>query len=859
MSVLLGLALGVLLLQVAPAGAVPRHGSPPSPARVRGNTEMTVKDWFPGQGVTGYIADSSNPFDPVTDPYPPSNPTTGWTPKNEGFAGVIHGAPSGGGAILNLYCIDINTDTWGGIGYVLGNWDAGGVSPRVGYVARLLNEYYPHTDQPATLTDLNQKAAAVQAAIWFFSDRYVLSTSDPLHNAVVAIVDDVISKGPLVKPPPPSLKITPPSVSGPAGSAVGPFTVSTNTRRRRRASGEATVTATGGSMFSDAAGTVPIADGATVSSGQQIWLRSTGGSSSAVLQATATATVPSGNVYLYDGNTAGVTDAQRLILAENATLTTTVQATAQFLPPGSLVVRKTIAGPAAGSQGRVVIHVACTDGKDRSDVSIHAGTPAGATSITYPDIPAGTMCTVTETSNGSVVGTDVVVTGDGQQVTIPSGGSKTVDITDTYHFVPGSLVVRKTIAGPAAGQQGAITIHTVCNDKALTPDLVIRAGTPSGVYTKQYDQIPVGATCTVTETADGHTSAVSVVVVGSGQKVTVPAGHIFEADISDTYGLLPGQLEVTKTIAGPLAGQQGAVVIHTVCTPAANTPDFPIAAGATGVQSQIYSGIAAGASCVVTETANGQTSAVTVAVKGSPQTATIPAGGPAVASITDTYGPTPGSLLVTKTIAGPFAGHKGPVAIHVACNGTAVSPNFVVASRARRGRVSHSFDGIPAGSVCTVTETADGATATVMATVAGNGQKVTVPAGKVVPVNLIDVYQGRPGFLKVTKTIAGRAARQHGRIAILVACGGPLHVYAFRIPAHTVAGSVSRFFDGLPAGSRCTVTEVAVGRTGKVTVVAIGKRQKVTIRANRRATVHLTDRFSRKAPIRPPSGLGGLG
>ncbi len=295
---------------------------------------MSVTGWSPGQGVAGYIADSTNPFDPATDPYPPSNPTTGWTSKNEGFAGVIHGRPTGGGATLNLYCIDINTDTTTGIGYALGSWDAGGVSPRVGYVARLLNQYYPQTNEPATLTDLNQKAAAVQAAIWFFSDRYVLSTSDPLHNAVVAIVNDVKADGPLVQPPPPSLTITPPSVSGPAGSAVGPFTVNTNTRHRRppRASGQATVTATGGSMFSDAAGNVPIATGATVSSGQKIWMRSKGGSSSAVLQAKATATVPSGNVYLYDGNSAA-SDTQRLILAENATLTTTVQATAQFLPP----------------------------------------------------------------------------------------------------------------------------------------------------------------------------------------------------------------------------------------------------------------------------------------------------------------------------------------------------------------------------------------------------------------------------------------------------------------------------------------------------------------------------------------------
>ena len=176
---LLGFVLGGLLLQVAPAGAVPRHTPPMASPQVRGNTEMTVTSWSPGQGVAGFIADKDNPFDPATAPYPPSNPATGWTSKNESFAGVIHGTPTGGGTPLNLYCIDINTDTTTGIGYELGNWDAGGVSPRVGYVARLLNDYYPHTDEPAALTDLNQKAAAVQASMWFFSDRYVPGPGRP--------------------------------------------------------------------------------------------------------------------------------------------------------------------------------------------------------------------------------------------------------------------------------------------------------------------------------------------------------------------------------------------------------------------------------------------------------------------------------------------------------------------------------------------------------------------------------------------------------------------------------------------------------------------------------------------------------
>ncbi|MGB8876510.1 MAG: hypothetical protein WCD11_09350, partial [Solirubrobacteraceae bacterium] len=108
---------------------------------------MRVTDWYPGQSVNGFIADPSNPFDPVADGYPAQNPTDGWSTKNEGFAGVIHGTPPGGGAPLNLYCIDINTDTWGGIGYALGTWDASNVR-NVGYVARILNEYYPNTNLP---------------------------------------------------------------------------------------------------------------------------------------------------------------------------------------------------------------------------------------------------------------------------------------------------------------------------------------------------------------------------------------------------------------------------------------------------------------------------------------------------------------------------------------------------------------------------------------------------------------------------------------------------------------------------------------------------------------------------------------
>jgi TQXA domain-containing protein len=849
-AVWVSIAFAALLLLPSAAGAAFRS-APPVIAPRAGNTDITLSGLGPGlNNVPGFFAPA--PFDP-TKGYPPpgfnNGNGDGFTPATEYFAGIIYGTPVGGGATLQLYCIDIHTDTQIGYGYTLGQWGEANV-PNVGYVAQVLDQFYPlHPDNPifpAGWSD-GQKAAATQATVWYFSDGFVLNSSSALFPVVQAMVADAISRGAVPAPGTPSLTITPSSVSGGAGSVLGPFTVTTD-------QSTAQVTATGATMYSNRAGTTLLGDGTTadVPSGQQIWLRSTAAPSTAVLSATATATVPRGNVYLYDG-LAGPASAQKLILGATATLKTTVSATADFREAGSLVVRKTIAGPAAGSQGLVVIRLKCDDGVRRFPFIILPHARRGTRSRTYRDIVAGTTCTVIEAINGSVVGTKVVVIGGGQQATIPSGGTATVRIRDIYYHV-GALLVRKIIGGPAAGQQGQITINSVCNGKGLTPDLVIPAGAPAGGdYTQLYHLI-VPATCTVTETANGQTSTVSVVVEGSGQTVHVPPGKIVEADISDTYGLAPGQLEVMKYITGPLAGQQGQIVIHTVCDNTPLTPDFVIPPMATGLQqSQIYAGIPTPASCVVTETADGSTSSVSATVIGSPTTVSIPAGGAGAADVTDTYGASPGSLIVTKTITGPDAGDQGPVTIRVVCNGTALSPDFVIPAGTKAGSVSHSFDNIPAGSVCAATETEDGETATISATVTNNDQTVTVPAGEVVPVNVIDVYQRFGfasddfGYLRVTKTIAGPAAREHGRIGILIDCGGPVYDFAFIIPAHSRAGSVSRAFT-VPAGSVCTATEPTDGHTSTVAVAASGGKT-VTVPANKTVTVHLTDIFTSTAPV----------
>ena len=132
----------------------------------------------------------------------------------------------------------------------------------------------------------------------------------------------------------------------------------------------------------------------------------------------------------------------------------------------------------------------------------------------------------------------------------------------------------------------------------------------------------------MTETVDGHTSTVAVAVSGSGQEVTIPANGTATAAVTDRYTDVPGSLVVNKTIAGNAAGKQGQVTIGVTCGGTA-LPDFVIPAGAdAGTVSKTYTGIAAGSSCTIDETADGHTTTVSVKQIGSGQQVTVPAAGP---------------------------------------------------------------------------------------------------------------------------------------------------------------------------------------------------------------------------------------
>jgi len=721
------LTAGLILTGTA-AVAVPTGGGVDAPANDV-DSELVMTGTAAGQGVQGAIAPIDTDFNPLNG-YPEEIPAD-FSEMNQPFAGIITAAGTASGAqTLLMYCIDIRTSTAPGYGYVQGSWDDASV-PHTGHVARVLAESYPNTDLPEAGGDVNARAAAVQAAIWFFTDNYVLSPSDPIYPLTAQIVDKAIADGPLAEPAGPDLTISPASATGVVGQLVGPYTVTGE-------SAEAiTVSAPGVAMFADADGANAIAEGGTVHSGQQIWLRAEEGTTSAQLHVTGTATVPGGSAYVYSQNVEGVDAGQKLILSRNSTLTTAAQATAEFTQLGSVNVDKKIAGNGEGQQGDVMLEVkGVFNGQTVLDetITIPAGT-TGTTRTTYGELPVGTVVTVTETATGANSSVTVDTTGL-QPVEVTEDGA-TITVTNEYTRI-GSVVIDKTIAGSAAGSQDDVTLHVVGvyeDETVLDETVSIPAGT-TGTSRTVFDDLPVGTVVTATEIADGANDAVSVTVT-EGEPVTVSQSETAGIHVTNTYSH-NGVVVVDKMIAGDGAGLQSAIELRVTGLHEGQTvldETISIPAGAKEVVSTTFDDLPVGTVVTVTEPTRGDSDAVSVQVTGI-GTQTITSSAPVAFDVTNTYTRV-GSVVVNKTIAGPGAGQQDDVLLRVTSD-TGLDRTILIPAGTTEP-VATVIGGLPLGTVVTVTEPIMGANAAVSVAVTGLGTQV-VTAGDTAVFDITNTY-----------------------------------------------------------------------------------------------------------------------
>jgi hypothetical protein len=555
--VALGMLVGTAGLAVVagPAQAQPEpDGGVGDPGGIF--TELTITGFGAGQAVAGSRAPAG--FDPLAG-YPAAVPP-GSIVDNASFAGAIQVTDPVSGQVTFTYCIDLLTDTTSGVHYQLGTWDAANV-PLLGYIGYILARYYPLTGEPAAAPNNNARAAAVQAAIWFFSDSYVLAAGDPVRPFVEAIVADALANGPEPEPTPPTLAVSPSTLAAPAtGEIVGPFTVTSD--------GPSTIRSVGVEVFADQAGTILLADGAVVPPGATLWARSVSATTPQGFVLERQATILQSTVYLYDGSNPGRTTAQKLVLAQPTDLTRRAGALLTPFAAGALTVDKVITGDGAGLQSDVVIDVTCTSaGGDvvaQRTVTVPAGSAAGSHPQTIGGLPAESECVVTETQNGD--NGRVVVTGTSVEpasVMISSGDTVTATVTNSYGIAVGSLRVSKSIAGPAAGGQGRITLSVRCDDPARAFDrqVTLPAGLAAGSHEAVLiEGIPAGTTCDVSEVANGATTA----AVWQSVTIEPAAAAIVEGGVADvlatnTYGAPTAQVsfrgpaELAATGAHPAA------------------------------------------------------------------------------------------------------------------------------------------------------------------------------------------------------------------------------------------------------------------------------------------------------------------
>ena len=154
---------------------------------------------------------------------------------------------------------------------------------------------------------------------------------------------------------------------------------------------------------------------------------------------------------------------------------------------------------------------------------------------TYQDIPAGSSCTVTETSNGATTTVTASVAGANQTVMVPAGTLASLSITDTFSPAPGAVNVVKTLTGPGAGSQGLVGILLICSAPIQVFAMVIPAGHPAGPVSQVFNGVGGGSTCLVTEVVDGHTDTLAVKATGASQQVTVPAAGIASVQMTDSF------------------------------------------------------------------------------------------------------------------------------------------------------------------------------------------------------------------------------------------------------------------------------------------------------------------------------------
>ncbi|MGW8566337.1 DUF5979 domain-containing protein [Isoptericola sp. NPDC055881] len=612
---------------------------------------------------------------------------------------------------------------------------------------------------------------------------------------------------------------------------------------------------------------------------------------------------PLGEPVVTDGTSANLTLAGDIVgEPRNAvTLTNTYDV-------GVINLQKVVDGDGAGAYGGgpFDIQVTCTfdDGDGTGPQTVYDDTVvlggAGPLSAQISNLPAGAECDIVETDDSGATGSVVVP----DQVTVDADDPANVVITNTFDV--GAIQVDKDLAGLGALYgPGPFDVSLACTYEG--EDLTIPGGADreleAGGNGVLYSGLPVGSECTLTETDDFGASSTTITVDGGEPvdgttvDITVPPatdGDPTTVDVGITNTFETSPLVVRKVVDGDgadfappmpdfeplpttleeLADYDFSAIpfedfpyeVTLECTDNQGQPVEVIPGGADrrfgpGFPA-VYFGLQDGDLCTVTETDDGGATSSTI----SPDQPVEIDGDttfedPQEVTVTNTYDT--GSVEVDKVVDGDAAAFvTAPFEVSLAC--TFEGQDIEVPGGATRTVTPDepaTYDGLPIGAECVVTETdaAGAASSTVSTTVEGGDPgQVVVPGADADPAVVTVTNTFDAGSIAVEKVVDFEGdAYDVGPFEVTLAC--TFQGEDITIPdgaAREIAAGDTVTYAGLPVGADCVVTETDDGGAASSTISTVGDGDPgaVTVAAGDPAQLTVTNTFP--APPAPPTPPG---
>lgn len=565
---------------------------------------------------------------------------------------------------------------------------------------------------------------------------------------------------------------------------------------------------------------------------------------------------------------------------------------------GSLDITKRVEGEGAELYGAGPFEVGVSCTYDVDGVETDTDLPNGGRvelnedneySATLDNLLIGSRCVVEETATGGATSSSIVPEDGVVTITGTDGDSAEVVVTNVFDVT--SLQVTKALEG---WDEGNFSVELECTMDVDGEDVEIdipggatrELSTPRDLVAT-YDDLPIGAACTLTETdADGANSTSIAVDTGGNEPVVVPSGS---ADITmpegDASALVTnvydqGELVVRKVVEGDGAELYGAgpFTFEAECEFRGRTlldETFDL----VGDESARFGTYPSGTVCSVTEQATGGANTTVV----EPGTVTIegPAEGseePGEVTVTATNTFHLGSLAITKTVNGEGASlyGTGPFEAQVVCTydvdgeETDVSlPEDGLVELSADNDYTTTIDDLLVGTSCVVEETATGG-ATSSSLLPEDGV-VTIEGpdadpAKVMLVNTFDVTS-----LQVTKAVEGQNS---GTFAVELECTMDVdgEETAVDIPGGakrelSAPDNLVGTYDNLPVDADCTLTETDTGGAESTTIsVVVGEDDPAEVKGTSAqlvlhsdAQVKVTNTFTPPTPTEPgePTRPGG--